>query len=186
MNFLINFFNIETLSQNFTLIPELFFYFAIYSFLGWILENIHSLILTGNFFKEGFLKGPFKPMYGVTATFLISYYHKYHYLLVLIIISLIIPAAVEYSTGILLKKFFNKQYWDYSNFKLQLNSFICVRFCAYWMLLSMVSIIFIQPFINYIYNFFSPLWHFIALPCLIYIFLDICINVHIYKEKNEL
>lgn len=40
------------------------FYFTVYSFLGWVLEGSYNLYSTGTFRKEGFLKGPFKPMYG--------------------------------------------------------------------------------------------------------------------------
>ena len=40
----------------------LFFTFIIYSFAGWVIEELYSKHSTGRFKKEGFLKGPLKPM----------------------------------------------------------------------------------------------------------------------------
>lgn len=35
---------------------QYFFYFMIYSFLGWVLEGTYNLYSNGSFRKEGFLK----------------------------------------------------------------------------------------------------------------------------------
>lgn len=163
---------------------ELIFYFIVYSFLGWTLENVHSFIITNKFFKDGFLRGPFKPMYGITSVLLVIYYYKYHSMLLLCILSLIIPTSIEYFTGFSLKKLFNKQYWDYSDFKFQLNSYICLRFCLYWMLLSIVGIIFLHPIINYIYQLISLLWNFIYLIFLFYLFIDSYISIFVYRTNK--
>ncbi|MEW9934864.1 putative ABC transporter permease, partial [Clostridium butyricum] len=40
----------------------LFFTFIIYSFAGWIIEELYSKYSTGRFKKDGFLKEPLKPM----------------------------------------------------------------------------------------------------------------------------
>ena len=85
-------------------LQELIFYFFVYSFLGWTLENVHSLIITSKFFKDSFLNGPFKPMYGFTSVFLIIYYYKYNSMLLFCILALIIPTSIEYFTGFSLKK----------------------------------------------------------------------------------
>lgn len=165
-------------------IPSMIFYFMIYSLLGWILENTYSLILTGVFFKEGFLKGPFKPMYGFAATLLIIYYNKYPNLLVIIPLSLIIPTIIEYCTGYLLKKYLNKQYWDYSKSKIQLNGYICLTFCIYWMFLSMFGITFLHPIIYTLHNLLSPIWNFVSILFITYISFDIFTTLKVFKTQK--
>ena len=48
---------------------EFLYNFFIYGFLGWILENVFSYAVTGHYKEEGFLIGPFKPMYSITQCF---------------------------------------------------------------------------------------------------------------------
>ena len=52
--------------------PALIFYFMVYAFFGWCLENFTSLATKGTFFKANFMKGPFKPMYGLAPVILSS------------------------------------------------------------------------------------------------------------------
>ncbi|WP_390888106.1 putative ABC transporter permease [Clostridium intestinale] len=165
-------------------LQELIFYFFVYSFLGWTLENVHSLIITSKFFKDSFLNGPFKPMYGFTSVFLIIYYYKYHSMLLFCILALIIPTSIEYFTGFSLKKLLNKQYWDYSDFRFQLNSYICLRFCLYWMLLSIIGIMLLHPIINYIYHLIYILWDFTYLIFLFYIFVDFYTSILAYRTNK--
>ena len=54
-----------------TIINFTLFNFILYSIVGWIIEGVYSYIITGNFKKEGFMKGPYKPMYGIAFTILV-------------------------------------------------------------------------------------------------------------------
>ena len=49
--------------------------FAIYSFMGWILEVIYRSITQRKFVNAGFLFGPFVPIYGFGALFVILISH---------------------------------------------------------------------------------------------------------------
>ena len=46
------------------LIIEYFFYFIIYSFIGWLLEVVCKLFELKRFVNRGFLLGPLCPIYG--------------------------------------------------------------------------------------------------------------------------
>lgn len=46
-------------------IYQLLYYFAIYAFLGWILEVAFHGAIVGKVINRGFLNGPFCPIYGV-------------------------------------------------------------------------------------------------------------------------
>ena len=54
------------------------FNFILYSVIVYIIEGVYSYIIDGKFKEIGFLKGPYKPMYGIAFTILviINYYFK--------------------------------------------------------------------------------------------------------------
>lgn len=124
------------------------FNFFLFSIFGWILENIYSLFSYGHFQKDGFLNIPLKPMYGIAMSTLILFNEtiaKNNYFFLLL--CFIIPTSVEYITGKLMRNYFNKNYWDYSKCKFNIDGIVCVKFSIYWMILSYVGIIYIYPFI---------------------------------------
>ena len=63
---------------------NIFYYvalFAIYSFMGWIIEVIYRSITQRKFVNAGFLFGPFVPLYGFGALFIIllqNIFHQFH------------------------------------------------------------------------------------------------------------
>ncbi|KWX78605.1 putative ABC transporter permease [Paenibacillus jilunlii] len=137
---------------------EYFFYFMLYSFLGWVLEGSYNLYSLGTFRKEGFLKGPFKPMYGFAPLLLLGAKDLGLSLPLMILLALIIPSAVEYASGWLLQSVFHKQWWDYSKMSYQLRGHICLKFSLYWWGLATVCIYGLQPLIEMLYLRISTLW----------------------------
>lgn len=131
----------------------LLFNFILYCFLGWVIEEIYSFTITGEFKKDGFLKGPFKPMYGIAVTYLIFCKEILEIRgIPLILLCFLIPTTVEYISGSALKYIFNESYWDYSNFKYNLHGFITLKFSLYWTLLSYVGIYFLQSAVYIFYK----------------------------------
>ncbi len=131
----------------------LLFNFIIYSFMGWVIEELYSFFITGKFKKDGFLKGPFKPMYGIAFTYLILCNEILDINgMSLILLCFLIPTTVEYISGSILKYIFNKVYWDYSNFKYNMHGFVTLKFSLYWTFLSYIGIYFFQPAIHNFYE----------------------------------
>ena len=131
----------------------LIFNLIFYSFIGWIIEEVYSFTITGRFKKEGFLKGPFKPMYGIAFTILILYNQILDINgIPLILLCFLIPTTVEYISGYMLKHIFNKIYWDYSNLKYNIHGFVTLKFSLYWTLLSFIGVYFLQPSVYNIYK----------------------------------
>lgn len=135
-----------------TIINFILFNFILYSLVGWVIEGVYSYIITGNFKKEGFMKGPYKPMYGIAFTILVlcDKYFNFNNIISFIIF-LIVPTTVEFISGYLLKEIFNKQYWDYSKLKYNYKGLITLRFSLYWMILCYIGINLLQPIVNNIY-----------------------------------
>ncbi len=136
----------------------LIFYFTVYSFLGWLLENSYNLLTKREFFKPNFLFGPFKPMYGITPVLLVYLISPETNGGVVILLCFFIPTFVEYLTGALLQKLFNRKWWDYTDTPLQLHGHICVPFSLSWMVLSLLCIKWIHPAIVSTYGAVEPFW----------------------------
>lgn len=137
---------------------EYFFYFMVYSFLGWVLEGSYNLYSQGTFRKEGFLKGPFKPMYGCAPLLLLAAKDLQLPVPLLLVLALIIPSAVEYTSGWLLKAAFHRQWWDYKELPYQLHGHICLKFSLYWWGLATACIYLLQPVMEGLYTVIEPLW----------------------------
>jgi uncharacterized membrane protein len=134
------------------------FYFTVYSFLGWMLENSYSLATNRTFFKANFFKGPFKPMYGFAPVALVFLISKDTHWSVMVLLCLLIPTFVEYVSGVLLQKVFNRQYWDYSNVPFQLQGHICLPFSVCWIVLSIACIKVIHPAMVTVFGAIEPYW----------------------------
>ncbi|MDR3593486.1 putative ABC transporter permease [Clostridium sp.] len=129
------------------------FNFIIYSFIGWIIEEIYSFIVTGKLKKEGFLIGPFKPMYGIAFTSLIICNEMLGIDgISLMLLCLLIPTTVEYISGYMLRHIFHKNYWDYSDYKYNLYGYVTISFSFCWMILSFIGIYLFQPALYNIYK----------------------------------
>jgi uncharacterized membrane protein len=129
---------------------SIFYYvalFAIYSFMGWIVEVIYRSITQRKFVNAGFLFGPFIPIYGFGALFLIllqHFFHSWHLLPRLFIFGLALT-VIEYMVGYFSEKIFELTLWDYSEYKFNLHGRVCLLFSVIWAALAFVFITFIHP-----------------------------------------
>lgn len=151
----------------------LLFNFLIYSLLGFIIEQFYALFSRGHFKSEGFLYGPFKPMYGFAMTFLV--YAKYIINLnfsTMVFLAFLIPTAVEYLSALLIKFRWDILYWDYSNIKLNLQGFICLPFSIAWCILCLIGVYLLQTPLNIFFVTTSMFWQLFSWPIAIYFILD--------------
>lgn len=172
------------LKGNFSL-NELFFYFIVYSFLGWCLENIYCIVVHRRLKEDKFLQGPFKPMYGFAPVILIALLNYVSNWFMILILSFIVPSLVEYVSGFLLKKFFNKQWWDYSKMPLSLNGHICLKFSVYWVFLSFLTIYIIQPRIELLYTRVMTSWDILSPFIAVYMLVDLAYTYIYLKAKTS-
>ena len=171
-----------------TIINFTLFNFILYSVVGFFIEGIYSYIIDGKFKKEGFLKGPYKPMYGIAFTILVllDYYYNLN-ILTKVILYLVVPTSVEFISGYLLLKIFNKKYWDYSNLKFNFLGLITFKFTIYWAILCYIGIRFFQPAINNFYisleNIFRVSNIFILLIMTIDFIYTISLKINLKKTR---
>lgn len=130
------------------LIKEYFSLFIIYAFLGWLMEIIWTFINSKKIVNRGFLIGPYCPIYGVGCLLLITLLDKYkNDIVVLFIMSIIICSILEYITSYIMEKLFKARWWDYSNYKFNLNGRICARTMIPFGILGVLVVYFLNPFI---------------------------------------
>lgn len=160
------------------------FYYTVYAFLGWVLENSYSFFTNREFFKPNFLKGPFKPMYGIAPVLLVCLIKETMHWAVVIFLCFFIPTLVEYMSGILLEKFFQRKWWDYSNIPMQLQGHICLPFSVCWIFLSFVCLKIIHPMILSLYVSIESYWGWIWPAVTVYFLGELFSAIRRHSTRN--
>lgn len=129
-------------------------YFIIYSIAGYIIETIFGLLTKGILeSRKGFLYGPFCPIYGVGAVIMIlglQCFKKNNYTLFLG--GFLVGSTLEYIISYLGEIILKVNWWDYSNYFLNLNGRICFTFSLFWGLLALYLIRYFNPIIDNLIN----------------------------------
>src|ERR1700728_350756 len=103
-------------------------YLAVYSFIGWLCEEVFVLVTTQKLENRGFLTGPSLPIYGIGAIamlLLVEPYVKNPFLV--FVASTLVCSVIEYAGSLLLDKVFHITLWDYHDQKFNLHGRICLR-----------------------------------------------------------
>lgn len=169
------------------IIRNYFLLFIIYSFIGWIIELINVFIIEHKIVDRGFLIGPYLPIYGFGALFIITFLSKYKSdLITLFCMSTIICATLEYITSFIMEKLFHARWWDYSSNKFNINGRICLETASLFGIGGCIIIYIIQPILDSIILFFNPLFLNIAAIVLAIIFVaDLLVSFKIiYSFKT--
>lgn len=170
----------------FVLFNEYFFYFFIYSFAGWWLENSFSKVKDGYFFKERFLWGPFKPMYGLAPIILLVLIKPETPIWMMAILFFLIPTIVEYISGSILDKLFHHKWWDYSEVSFQLHGHICLKYSLAWMLLSWIVLTYLHPLVMKSYGLITPVWQLIIPFIIVYFITDMLLTIRNRMRQQDL
>lgn len=132
-----------------TNIIDWFLWFVAYSFIGWFYESVICSINEKKLVNRGFLNGPLCPVYGVGALVcLLFLYERTDNLIVLFFAGMSITCVIEYITSVLLEKLFKARWWDYSNYRFNLNGRICLQGALVFGVLSSLIVRFVHPALN--------------------------------------
>lgn len=124
-------------------------YFIIYSFFGWVMESLLKTYLQKKPVNSGFLYGPFCPIYGFGAIFMLLFLQGYRRNIVLLfIIAFFTMSLWEYMVGWLLEKIFHTKYWDYTENKFNIKGRVCLMNSLFWGFLGVIFICYLHPFLT--------------------------------------
>lgn len=130
---------------------EIFAYFFIYAFLGWIAEVCFHAITRGEFANRGFLNGPLCPIYGVGVTLILLILGKWAQKpWAVLLVGIALPTLLELIGGWAMEKFFHNKWWDYSDRKLNFKGYICLEFSILWGLAAVCVICVLHPGIKWL------------------------------------
>ena len=131
------------------IILKLSTYFIIYSFLGWCIESIYKSIIEKKLVNSGFLFGAFCPIYGFGAIIMYLFLEDVsNKPIIIFCLGFVVLSIWEYFVGLFLEKVFHAKYWDYSEYKLNLQGRVCLLNSFFWGLLGVLFIDIINPFIT--------------------------------------
>lgn len=123
-------------------------YFAVFAFLGSMMEIIFLVIEKKKLKGRGFLYGPFSPIYGFGA--LAIYFFEFYFggldLPIKLVAYFFIPTGIEFFTSYALEKVFNLRVWDYSKYNFNINGRVCLGISALWFIFGILVVYKIQPF----------------------------------------
>lgn len=154
--------------------------FFIYSFLGFLLETIISIIKKEKI-GSGILYGPWTPIYGIGSV-LILFISKFIFnilkvekifevLIVLLAITIILT-FLEWVGGVLIEKIFHVTFWDYRKFKFNIGKYISLEVSIVWGIGSLLIIYIIQPILN---KFIYLIPNYITYLLIVLIIIDIIV-----------
>ena len=99
----------------------------IYSFLGWLCESVYVSFAQRKAVNSGFMNGPICPIYGFGAMLVILLLQPFiDHPVMIFILGVILTSTLEYFTSWLMEVLFHTRWWDYSQFRINLNGRICL------------------------------------------------------------
>lgn len=123
-----------------------FILFLIYSFMGWSIEVVNSLIHEKKFVNRGFMLGPYCPIYGYSAIIMVLYLEQYRdNFLTVFLLAVVVCSVVEYLVSYVMEKLFNARWWDYSNRKFNINGRVCLTNAFLFGILGVILVYFVNP-----------------------------------------
>ena len=126
---------------------ELFWYFMIYSFLGFLLEvGFARLIRAKKQDRKCFALLPLCPVYGFGALAILSLPSVVRNSgPLLILFGGLAATGVEYLMALFYEKVLGVAFWDYSGLRFHLHGRVCPVFSLFWGLLAAVLVTNIHP-----------------------------------------
>ncbi|MCX4305133.1 MAG: putative ABC transporter permease [Acetatifactor sp.] len=117
--------------------------FFLYSFIGWMIEVCYAAVHRRQFVNRGFVSAPLCPIYGFGAVLFALFLPELTgNLFFLFLGGMILATLLEYATGMLMEKIFNKKLWDYSGIRFNIGGYVCLRYSLLWGALAVMTMLF--------------------------------------------
>jgi len=125
-----------------------FLYLIFYSFVGWVYESILCSVLEKRLVNRGFLNGPVCPVYGFGAVLVIAVFGRAENIVALFLGGMVLTCSLEFLTSVLLEKLFHAKWWDYSQYRFNIQGRICLHGALVFGALSVLVVRFVHPFVE--------------------------------------
>ena len=130
---------------------KVFYYtiiFLISSFIGYIYEVIYFLIDDKVLVNRGFFYGPYIPVYGFGALFLIITLKRFKSNpLIVFLLAMLVTGITEYTAGVWVDKVYHEMWWDYRGVFLNINGYVCFRSVLSFAVGALMLIYWLEPLV---------------------------------------
>lgn len=129
------------------------YFFFLYAFLGWVLEEIIGALRYGKFVNRGFINGPLSIRYGLGMVVILTDIKDLMDNPVLqYIIAVVVVVVVQYGAGVVSRLLAGRRLRDYSSHKWNLNGYVSVQTTVFWSFAAILSVWLVQPFCYILYE----------------------------------
>ena len=164
-----------------------FLLFIFYSFVGWVLEEVHESIRERKLVNRGFLVGPICPIYGFASIVITNYISRYKEdFIVMFILSVVLCGILEYLTSLLLEKIFKVRWWDYSDMKFNIDGRVTLINLILFGVAASVTNYFVHPHVvSFLESLPNTVIMVLAIIIFIIGFIDTLFSVNIISRVSR-
>ncbi len=175
-----------------------FFWFVLYSMVGWVYESIVESIRHKKPVNRGFLFGPYIPIYGIGALLDVLLLGWIPNPILLFFAAAVLTCIIEFIISVVLEKIFHRRWWDYNDFKFvffgktfnvgrfNIKGRVCLAGFLAFGTLSIVLVYLIHPLLSNLTDGIPiNVFHIIVGIMLVLIITDIiCSVIRIVRKKD--
>lgn len=171
---------------------ELFWVFFFGSILGFLIEGLWHIVLTGEWVDHSAtVVGPFCTVYGVgaVAVFVVAKFLPRRSIVLQFLAFAITGGAVEYFTSLFQERTFGSVSWDYSSHTLNLGGRVSGQMAILWGFLGMVFVGLIYPTLTRLLRrVHTQRWHVFCVACSVFMAFNLIISasaIFRWRERAE-
>lgn len=134
-------------------IQSIILMFFTFSAIGWVWEIFLNVLNFGTIVNKGVLLGPWLPIYGSGGVLMLVLLKKWRNKPVLtFFLCMAVATIIEYATGYYLEVFKGLKWWDYTGYFLNISGYVCLENAIAFGLAGILSIYFIAPNLDDLYE----------------------------------
>lgn len=169
---------------------ELFWVFFLGSILGFVIEGLWHIVLTGEWVDHSAtVVGPFCTVYGVgaVALFIVARFLPRRSLVLQFLVFAVTGGAVEYFTSLFQETTFGSVSWDYSSHTLNLGGRVSAQMAILWGFLGMIFVGLIYPALKkLLQRMHTRRWHIFCIAFSVFITFNLIISASaIFRWKER-
>lgn len=136
-------------------VTTLILMFFLFAFFGWCWEVMLYLVTSATFVNRGVMHGPWLPIYGTGGVLVLMVLYKLRDKPWLeFTATVVVCGIVEYFTAYYLETVYDRRWWDYAGYFLNLHGRICAEGLLVFGLGGMAIVYFVAPmFDNWLHRF---------------------------------
>lgn len=161
-----------------TTLEHYFLWFLFYSFVSWMYESILVSCQQHRLVNRGFLNGPLCPIYGTGAILGVAILGNVRNPIIIFLISMVGATILEYTTSWVMEQLFHARWWDYSNFRFNLQGRVCLLGALIFGLGGVGVVLGSQPYVERVTDMIPlPMLHTLVTVLALITIIDLAVTV---------